>query len=87
LLQGKVQAVLDAISISTDPQQCLDGCLAYKGLTDVAEQMQTLAAALCAKLPVPWMCNNPCCWELAGVSELQLVGGKACVCGGCRVAR
>jgi hypothetical protein len=42
---------------------------------------------LCNQLPMPWLCNNPHCTNLSGVSELQLVGGKACVCGGCKVAR
>ena len=39
------------------------------------------------QLPVPWLCNNPGCVDMAGASELQLVGGEGCVCGGCRVAR
>jgi hypothetical protein len=52
-----------------------------------AEELQRLGAVLCARVPVPWMCNNPRCTSLSGASELQLVGGKACVCGGCGVAR
>ena len=56
-------------------------------LAPVLGELQRLGAALCAKLPVPWLCNNPGCTSMAGASELQLVGGKACVCGGCRAAR
>uniref|UniRef100_A0A383WPD8 MYND-type domain-containing protein n=1 Tax=Tetradesmus obliquus TaxID=3088 RepID=A0A383WPD8_TETOB len=41
-------------------------------------------AALC---PVPLCCNNPCCEELRGLSEQQLVAGKGCVCSRCRSAR
>jgi hypothetical protein len=89
LLQGQVQAALDAITNSTNPQQSLETCLAYneKGFKSIVEQLQKLASALCAKLPVAWICNNPNCLSLTGVSELQLVGGKVCVCGGCKVAR
>ena len=56
-------------------------------LAGQAQELQRLGAVLSAKVPVPWMCNNPGCTCMDGVSELQLVGGKACVCGGCGVAR
>jgi hypothetical protein len=56
-------------------------------LQSVSQQMSAVGLAMCAELPVPWCCNNPDCTNMAGVSELQLVGGESCVCGGCRVAR
>jgi hypothetical protein len=37
-------------------------------------------------LPTPCACNNPDCGNVSKDSELQLVNGKGCVCGGCRVA-
>jgi hypothetical protein len=37
-------------------------------------------------LAFPYACNNPTCSNLAGPQELQLVNGRSCVCGGCRVA-
>jgi Ca2+/H+ antiporter len=40
-----------------------------------------------AKVPVASLYNNPSCTCMSGASELQLVGGNACVCGGCRVER
>jgi hypothetical protein len=43
-----------------------------------------LGEALCAQFPLPHCCNNPGCVELRGASELQLVGGKGCVCSRCR---
>jgi hypothetical protein len=51
------------------------------------EQLSAAGLALCNSLPVPWLCNNPDCLALGCVSESVLVGGKGCVCGGCRVAR
>jgi hypothetical protein len=33
------------------------------------------------------LCSNPDCVNLSGVSEALLVGGKGCVCGGCKIAR
>jgi hypothetical protein len=56
--------------------------------SDVTIQLlEQLGLSLCDQLPMPWLCNNPRCSNLSVVSELQLVGGKACVCGGCRLAR
>jgi hypothetical protein len=40
-----------------------------------------------AALPVGWACNNAACTNLAKLSELQLVRGKAKVCGGCKLVR
>jgi hypothetical protein len=51
------------------------------------EHLSAAGLALCNTLPVPWLCNNPDCLALGCVSECVLVGGKGCVCGGCRVAR
>jgi hypothetical protein len=68
-------------------QSSMQACLGYQGFTDLAEPLQEVGEAICAKVPVPWMRNNPGCTCMEGASELQLVGGKACVCGGCRVAR
>lgn len=50
-------------------------------LGGVGEQLQMIGSALCAQVPVPLCCNNPDCNDMAGVSELQLAGGKGCVCG------
>jgi hypothetical protein len=53
-------------------------------LPSIAQQMVAFGHALCAQFPLPYCCNNPGCTELRGASELQLVGGKGCVCGRCR---
>jgi hypothetical protein len=53
-------------------------------LPAIAQQMVALGEALCAQLPLPHCCNHPGCVELRGASELQLVGGKSCVCSRCR---
>jgi hypothetical protein len=50
----------------------------------LADQAKALGEALCAQLPLAHCCNNPGCVELRGASELQLVGGKGCVCSRCR---
>jgi hypothetical protein len=41
----------------------------------------------CSMFAVPHCCNNPGCSNLAGPSELAIVSGKSCICGGCQVAR
>lgn len=57
------------------------------GFLALAQQVQSIGSALCVTVPVPQWCNNPSCTVLKGASELQLVGGQGCMCGGCRVAR
>jgi len=54
---------------------------------DLAHEAMLLGMDLCRKVPAPWRCNNPDCVNMAGVSELQLIGAKSCVCAGCKVAR
>jgi hypothetical protein len=53
-------------------------------LPSLAEQLVTVADAVCAQLPAPLCCNNPSCRSLECVSELQLVGGKGNICSRCR---
>jgi hypothetical protein len=51
----------------------------------IMQHRKALAEALCAQFPLTCCCNNPGCTELRGASELQLVGGKGCVCARCRL--
>jgi hypothetical protein len=55
----------------------------------VAGLIRALEAAgrACSVFAVPHCCNNPGCSNLARASELALVSGKSCICGGCQVAR
>jgi hypothetical protein len=76
-----------ALKHSTDRAErwrCIGACDMFSALVLNLEQ---LGLVLCNQLPMPWLCNNPHCSNLSGVSELQLVGGKACVCSSCREAR
>jgi hypothetical protein len=52
---------------------------------EVASVITSLGDALCA-CAVPQACNYPACVNLSGLSELSLVSGRSCMCGGCRVA-
>jgi hypothetical protein len=54
---------------------------------DLLSQLRVFAGRVVAQLPLRWACNHPCCGNLGGASELALVGGKGCVCSGCRSAR
>jgi hypothetical protein len=44
-------------------------------------------SSTCSVFAVPHCCNNPGCSNLAGASELDIVSGKGCICGGCQVVR
>ena len=48
--------------------------------------LESLGASLTSSMAVPCACNNPACAQLEGPLELQLVNGRTCMCGGCRVA-
>jgi hypothetical protein len=79
--------VLDAVSSSKHSDEVWCCMPTLLKLQHALVGLDQLGLFLCNQLPMPWLCNNPHCTNLSGVSELQLVGGKACVCGGCRVAR
>jgi hypothetical protein len=55
-------------------------------LQRAAQQLQAAGSALCS-FAVPCLCNNPPCTNVSGYTELGLVSGRSCICGGCRVAR
>ena len=53
-----------------------------------AAHEQLLAASrVLACFAIPHACNNPACSNMCGPSEAQLVGGRSCICAGCRTAR
>jgi len=83
----KASSDWSACSSATTPAECLRSFLAADIWQQVCQQLQEVGTALCNALPVPWLCNNPGCTNMAGASELQLIGGRSCVCWGCRVAR
>jgi chemotaxis protein histidine kinase CheA len=90
-VQVHVQAGLDrelaAIRRSPTTGGCWIELMCSDHYCSAMEAFEQLGLVLCNQLPMPWLCNNPHCSNLSGVSELQLVGGKACVCGCCRLAR
>lgn len=56
-------------------------------MQQLPKQLQACAALLCAQLPVRFCCNNPGCTNWSQASEVLLVGGKGCVCAGCKTSR
>ena len=77
-------------------QQRLDALLsaqqgAEQGLTDatlaaLVQQLQAIGAML-SNTAVPHFCNNPACANLSSPTEMRLVSGRSCICGGCHLAR
>jgi hypothetical protein len=47
----------------------------------------TAVGSACSVFAVPHCCNNPGCGNVAQATELSLVSGTSCICGGCKVAR
>jgi uncharacterized membrane protein YgcG len=71
-------------------QQCdCEHCTAEATLAlFVAAQQQLQAASrILTSFAIPDVCNNPACSNVCGPSETQLVAGRSCICGGCRIAR
>jgi hypothetical protein len=56
-----------------------------EALTAALQQLRQTGFAVCS-MAVPCLCNNPACSNTSGPTELSLVSGRSCVCGGCRVA-
>jgi len=73
----QLSAAGKAASASTDGEEPLK--LLVKQLQAAGQALNTL--------PSPVSCNNPGCSSVAGPSEVQLVGGRGCLCAGCRTAR
>ena len=76
-VQQVLESVQPASSVSDDAQPIE---------ASMASQLSALGLALNNSLPIPYACNNPHCRNLSGTSELHLVNGRTCMCGGCRVA-
>jgi hypothetical protein len=55
-------------------------------LSDIRQKLQAAGKVL-ACFAIPHACNNPGCRNVSGPSEAQLVGGRSCICAGCRTAR
>jgi hypothetical protein len=55
----------------------------------VAGLIQAMEAVgrACSVFAAPHCCNSPICSNLAGPTEVSIVSGKGCICGGCKVAR
>jgi hypothetical protein len=58
---------------------------AVAAVFDGLRQELQATGVILSTLAVPVACNNPSCINMAGPSELLLVSGRSCVCGGCKV--
>jgi hypothetical protein len=63
-----------------------EGTAAVIALRAVREQLLAAARVL-AVFAIPHACNNLTCSNMCGPLEAQLVGGRSCICAGCRTAR
>jgi hypothetical protein len=65
-------------------QRQLDSIAVFATLPPLLQQF---GDAVCSQLPLAYWCCNPACVQLQGVSELEPVAGKGCVCAKCKTAR
>jgi hypothetical protein len=87
----QTQAAADGAPMVTLYVYCTDcampvgvPCSMVPLLLSCGQQLVQFADAVCVQFPVAVCCNNPACSELYGLSEQQLVAGKACKCSCCR---
>lgn len=78
---GKVCTCDDVAYLVYNTQVILEGLCKYW------QEAHESASGVLAEIPVSFCCNDPTCVNLCMLSEYQLVSGRACVCGGCKVAR
>jgi hypothetical protein len=55
-------------------------------LTALVQQLQATGEML-SGIAVPHFCNYSACGNISGPTEVRLVSGRSCICGGCRIAR
>jgi hypothetical protein len=90
-LQQQLAAAAEALpALSNDLQAAnpfTDGHSAAVAVLQAAQEQLLTANRVLACFAIPHACNNPGCGNLTGPSEAQLVGGRSCICAGCRTAR
>jgi hypothetical protein len=83
-LPQQLQQMVTALQAARD--SAVGGQLETACLREAVQQLQAAGSALCS-FATPCLCNNPSCSNLSGLTEVGLVSGRNCVCGGCRAAR
>jgi hypothetical protein len=67
-------------------EQLPNGAQEWREMCSAASVQLEAAGLALVGFATPYACNNPACSNVSGPSELLLVNGRSCVCGGCRVA-
>jgi hypothetical protein len=75
------------LAAARSASECMAVVLACDGVLQLPQALQHTGELLCAAVPVAGCCNNPRCTNMSGVSELQLVQGRAAKCKACGSAR
>jgi hypothetical protein len=70
----------------TESQQQQQQQHCEEAVQQLTASLQQLGQVLTA-FAVPLYCNNPICRSATGPTEQSLVGGRSCICAGCRIAR
>jgi hypothetical protein len=89
-LQQQLTAAVEALHALSNDLQASDALTdGHSVAVAVLQAQEQLLAAnrVLACFAIPHACNNPTCGNLFGPSEAQLVGGRSCICAGCRTAR
>jgi hypothetical protein len=84
-LQAAVAVLLESDSVYDAPD-ATDPSSADADQPAVVSELVAVGGAF-ACFAIPNACNNPGCSNVSGPSEAQLVGGRSCLCAGCRTAR
>jgi hypothetical protein len=89
-LQQQLASTAAAISALSNGLQAVDiagGPNAVLAILQAAQEQLQAAGRVLACFAIPHACNNPSCSNVSGPSEAKLVGGRSCICAGCRTAR
>jgi hypothetical protein len=81
------QSERQQLAAARSASDCLQVLLACREVQQLPHLLQATGERLCAAMPVPSCCNNPVCTNMSGVSELQLVQGRAAKRKACGSAR
>lgn len=99
MLQKCVQVCIDWLSLPSVSQQlavlgyqpqmlltAAQGSGSSSSKPPTLAQLAAVGQLCCDAFPIADCCNNPGCRNVAGPSDMQLVLGRTCKCGACRIA-
>ena len=83
---GDLQQLRQQLGALSAAQAAVREGVSEASMAALVQQLQATGEML-SGIAVPHFCNYPACGNISGPTEVRLVSGRSCICGGCRIAR